>query len=81
MKQVQVKSLFPKNESEKPVAEDNVFFSSVYKWPCFDVPTAFNNFKEVHHPTMFDNPKAIIKAYFELDLSTKKKVRLILSSL
>lgn len=77
MKQVQVQSLFPINEDEKPVAEDNVYFSSVYKWPCFDVLSAINNFKEVHHPTMFDNPKAVVKAYFELDLTTKKKTQFL----
>ncbi|XP_034250105.1 50S ribosomal protein L1 [Thrips palmi] len=75
IQKVQVQSLFPKNESEKPVAVDNVYFSSSYKWPCMDVLTAIKNFKEVHHPTMFDNPKALVKAYFELDLSTKKKTQ------
>lgn len=79
MKQIQIQSVFPKNESLKPVAVDNVYFSSVFKWPTYDVISAINNFKEVHHPTMFDNPKALLRAYFELDLTTKKKVGYIFS--
>lgn len=79
MRQGQHKSIFP-DDSERPVGTDNVFLTGVYKWPLFDLKIAIQNFKETHHPTMFDNPKAVIKAYFELDLSTKKKVRDIVVS-
>ncbi|KAJ1529384.1 hypothetical protein ONE63_006170 [Megalurothrips usitatus] len=76
MKSGQQKPLLP-DDSDREIATDNVFFSGVYKWPVYDVITAIDYCKESHHPTMFDNPTAVIKAYFELDLSTKKKTQFL----
>lgn len=77
MKTLQVLPLFPPEQAEKPEAFDNVFLREEYTWPVYNLQSAINNCKEVNHPTLYDNPRAVIKSYFELDLRTKKKVCMV----
>lgn len=81
MKTLQVLPLFPPEQAEKPEAVDNVFLREEYTWPVYTLQSAINYCKEIHHPTLYDNPRAVIKSYFELDLRTKKRVRVVCSLL
>ncbi|KAE8750290.1 hypothetical protein FOCC_FOCC003098 [Frankliniella occidentalis] len=76
MKNLQNTSLFP-DDSAFGESPDNVYLRNTHKHKIYDLKSAIVNFQEVHHPTMFNNPTALINAYLELDLSTKKKTQFL----
>ncbi|KAK3932418.1 50S ribosomal protein L1 [Frankliniella fusca] len=76
LKNLQNTPLF-KDESLLTKSEDNVYIRNNHKMEIYDVKTAINFLCETHHPTMFNNPLALINAYFELDLTTKKKTQFV----
>nr|XP_018905198.1 PREDICTED: 39S ribosomal protein L1, mitochondrial [Bemisia tabaci]XP_018905199.1 PREDICTED: 39S ribosomal protein L1, mitochondrial [Bemisia tabaci] len=56
---------------------DNVWFLKDYKRPVYSFAEALGMIREVHHPTVYNQPKSLVNAYIELDLRTAKKTKFV----
>ncbi|KAH6948941.1 hypothetical protein HPB50_027197 [Hyalomma asiaticum] len=62
----------------KEPPEDDVFFTDKYMPHLYPAADAIAMHRETHHPTVLDDPDALLYAFVELSLKTKKKVRYLL---
>uniref|UniRef100_A0A131XLY6 Putative ribosomal protein l1 n=1 Tax=Hyalomma excavatum TaxID=257692 RepID=A0A131XLY6_9ACAR len=58
---------------EPPV--DDVFFTDKYMPHLYPAADAIAMHRETHHPTVLDDPDALLYAFVELSLKTKKKTK------
>lgn len=62
------------DDSALEVCPDNVWFTNMFKLRQHSFAEAVNACRELHHPTIYNEPNAFLHAYIELDMSTDKKV-------
>lgn len=62
------------NDSWKQVTTDNVYPMKYYQWRVYPFVEAVQCHRETHHPTMFNEPNALLNVIIELDMQGEKKV-------
>lgn len=58
----------------------NVFFNNQAKTQFYSITDALKMHREMQQPSIFNNPKGIIKLRIELNMTTKKKTKMISNS-
>ncbi|XP_063827254.1 large ribosomal subunit protein uL1m [Ostrinia nubilalis] len=61
----------------KPKSEDDVYPMRYYQWVVYTVEEAVQAHQESHHPTMYNQPDALIYAQVEFNMEGVKKNRYI----
>lgn len=62
------------DDSALEQCQDNVWFTNMFKLRLHSFAEAVEACRELHHPTIYNEPNASLHAYIELDMSTDKKV-------
>jgi len=52
---------------------DDVWLTKYYKWKVYQAIEAIEMHREINHPTMYNNPDALLYASFELSMALDKK--------
>lgn len=56
------------------ISKDDVYPMRYYRWTVYSAEDAINAHKETHHPTMYNDPEALIMAQVEFNMEASKKV-------
>ncbi|CEF65480.1 39S ribosomal protein L1, mitochondrial [Strongyloides ratti] len=71
----------PENETSLPDhPTTNVFFNHQVKTQFYPITEALKMHRELQQPAIFNNPKGFIKLRIELNMTTKKKTKMIANS-
>lgn len=65
------------DESWKRKAIDNVWITKYHQQPVYSLSEAIEYHREMHHPTMLNEPNAPLNAFIELDMRHEKKNRFV----
>ncbi|KAI1731524.1 ribosomal protein l1p/L10e family domain-containing protein [Ditylenchus destructor] len=57
--------------------EHDVYFRNMYRTQFYSIEQALQIYREMAQPTVLNNPKAMIKMRFELNMTTEKKTKTI----
>ncbi|RLU15021.1 hypothetical protein DMN91_012908 [Ooceraea biroi] len=68
-------SVFPDERKSDPT--DNIWIIRYHKWKVHPFVEAVQGHHETHHPTIYNQPNAPIKAIIELDMQTEKKTKFV----
>lgn len=63
------------DKHKRPLPVDNVFFTEEFKQLSYSFEDAINFHREVLHPTIMNQPEALVSARIELNTRLKKKTR------
>ncbi|EFN65697.1 39S ribosomal protein L1, mitochondrial [Camponotus floridanus] len=65
------------DDSKKPDPLDNVWIGQFHKWKIYSFEEAIQSHREIHHPTMYNLPNALLNAFIELDMQGSKKTKFV----
>ncbi|KAJ8668586.1 hypothetical protein QAD02_010249 [Eretmocerus hayati] len=59
-------------EEKRMVPADDVYYMRFHRWKLYTFEEAIQCHREWLHPTMYDSPSSIVKAYIELNFRTRQ---------
>lgn len=65
------------DDSWKAVAKDNVWIGRYCRWRIYTVAEAIQCHRETHHPSMYNEPNALLNVTIELNMQGEKKTRFV----
>ncbi|KAG4078033.1 hypothetical protein HA402_002084 [Bradysia odoriphaga] len=65
------------DDSWKSASTDNVWIGRYCKWRVYSVPEAIECHRETHHPSMYNEPNALLNVTIELNMQGEKSTRFV----